>query len=119
YLRRLPADDYLPSWHARRVAGAMGARQQAAAQKAAVHADTPAIAYFDALGRPFASEVHNRFQREGATIDERLVSRVDLDIQGRQLAVRDAVVQTGDVRGRLVMRFDHDLLGRVIHTASM
>jgi len=119
YIRRLPAADYLPTWHAQRVAGGQGTREQAAAQKSAVHAATPTLAYFDALGRPFLSVAHNRFERRGATLDEHHATRVELDIEGEQRAVRDAIVQAGDLLGRVVMRYDRDLLGRVAHSASM
>ncbi len=46
-------------------------------------------------------------------------TRVELDIEGNQRAVRDAIVQNGDVLGRIVMRYDYDMLGNRIHQASM
>lgn len=116
---RLPAADYLPTWHALRIGGAIGARERAAAQKTAVHAATPTLLHFDVLGRPFLTVVHNRFERDGATVDERHATRFEFDIDGRQRAVRDAVVQAGDPLGRIVQRDEHDLLGNVIHRASI
>ena len=44
---------------------------------------------------------------------------MQLDIEGNQRSVRDAVVQNGDVLGRVVMRYDYDMLGNRIHQASM
>ena len=46
-------------------------------------------------------------------------TRVELDIEGNQRAVRDAIVQAGDPQGRVVMRYDYDMLGNRIHQASM
>ena len=46
-------------------------------------------------------------------------TRVELDIEGNQRAVRDAIVQNNDHLGRIVMRYDYDMLGNRIHQASM
>ena len=119
YFRRLAATEYLPTWHAQRASGAMGPREQFAAEKTAVHADTPLVAHFDVLARPCLTVAHNRFLREGAAIDEQHASRVERDILGRELTVRDPIVQADDPLGRVVMRYDYDLLGSVIHTSSM
>jgi RHS repeat-associated protein len=119
YFRRLDPAEFLPSWQAQRVAGALGPREQAAAAKTATHADTPAVVHFDVLARPFLSRVHNRFLRDGTSIDELDATRLELDIQGRQRSVRDAIVQAGDARGRVVMRYDHDVPGNVIHSSSL
>lgn len=42
-----------------------------------------------------------------------------MDIEGQQREVRDAIVQHGDAQGRVVMRYDYDMLGNRIHQASM
>jgi RHS repeat-associated protein len=112
YFRRLPDADYLPSWHAERAGGAMGAVEQAAADKSAVHAGTPTIAFADSLGRPILTTLHNRFERGGVIVDEKYATRVELDIEGHQRAVIDAL-------DRVVMRYDYNLLGEQIHSASM
>src|SRR5262249_41288664 len=83
-----------------------------AATKAAVHAATPAVAFFDTLGRPFLTVAHNRFERDAATVDETYSTRVHLDIEGNQRAIIDA-------NGRMVMRYDYDMLGSRIHRTSM
>ena len=57
---------YLPTWYAARESGDLGAAEQSAAPKTAVHAATPSIAHADALGRPFLTIAHNRFERGGA-----------------------------------------------------
>ncbi|MGH8567731.1 MAG: SpvB/TcaC N-terminal domain-containing protein, partial [Gammaproteobacteria bacterium] len=133
FFQRLANGEYLPTWHDRRAGGALGSREQAAASKTALHAETPAIVHFDTLGRPFLTIAHNRLplppgegggEGEGnespATgADEFYATRVELDIEGNQRAVRDATVQAGDPPGRIVMFYDYDMLGTQIHSASM
>ena len=48
-------------------------------------------------------------------------TRVELDIEGNQRDVRDAQLpeQAGDPLGRIVMRYDYDMLGNRIHQLSM
>ena len=112
FASRLPPADYLPTWYAQRVGGDLGAPEQQAAQGAAVHAGTPAIAYLDTLGRPFLTVAHNRFIQSGQPVDEFYATRVELDIAGNQRAVTDA-------RDRIVMRYRYDMLGTRIYQASM
>jgi RHS repeat-associated protein len=116
FFGRLPDDDYLPTWREQRLGLPAGDPERVAAEKATVHADTPALAHFDALGRPFLAVAHNRFQRRNAggleTIEEKHVTRVDLDIEGNQRRVIDAL-------GRVVMRYDCDMLGGVLRQVSM
>ncbi len=113
----LPAGDYLPTWYDQRVGGAGGVDEQAAAAATEVYAGTPAVAHVDALGRTFLTVVHNRATAPDAPAgsppaDVFQRGSVDLDIQGNPLAVTDAL-------GRTVMRYDYDVLGRPVHTASM
>jgi RHS repeat-associated protein len=103
------------TWHAQRIAHPMGTAEHDAAEKAAAHADTPAVAYLDTLGRPFLTLAHNRYQRHGTDVEEveeKNAARAELDIEGNQLAV-------GDARDRVVMRYDYDLRGNRLHQASM
>jgi RHS repeat-associated protein len=114
---RLPEADYLPSWHDQRAGGAMGTLEQAAAAKAAEHADTPSVAYLDSLGRTFLTVAHNRFKRGDsppADPPEEAFNHAHVvyDIEGNQ---REAI----DALGRVVMRYDYDMLGHQIHSASM
>ncbi|MDP9350372.1 MAG: RHS repeat-associated core domain-containing protein, partial [Chloroflexota bacterium] len=93
------------------------AAETQAAEKASVHADTPAITHFDSLGRPFLTVAHNRFKRTdtpaaGPPTEQFYETRVGLDIEGNQREVIDA-------KGRVVMRYDYDMLGNHIHQASM
>ncbi|GHO98832.1 hypothetical protein KSF_088800 [Reticulibacter mediterranei] len=112
FFRRLPEADYLPTWYTLRENGALGSQEQDAAHKAAVHARTPTVAYFDTLGRTFLTVAHNRYEHDGTISEETFVTRILFDIESNQREVIDA-------RNRVVMRYDYDMLGNRIHQASM
>lgn len=112
YFSRLSSSEYLPTWHMSRINGDRGAQEQVAAQKTVVHAATPNVAHFDTLGRPFLTIAHNRFEQNGQTVEENPITRVELDIEGNQRAVIDALE-------RAVMRYDYDMLSSQIHSTSM
>ncbi len=118
------------TWHAQRIGNAMGSAERDAALKAEAHANTPTTAHLDVLGRIFITLAHNKVVCPGHALDgsvDRFATRVDLDIEGNQRAVRDAVNKAVDAQGnaivdelgRVVMRYDYDLLGNRIHQASM
>lgn len=114
YFASPPASSW-QSWHAQRQGGALGPQEQAAATRAAAHANTPTTAYFDTLGRPFLTVAHNKVvcpnhDRDGT--EDRLHTRVELDIEGNQRAVIDA-------HNRVVMRYAYDMLGNRIYQLSM
>jgi YD repeat-containing protein len=90
----------------------MRAGETDAATQAAVHANTPMLMFFDALGRSFLMMAHNHFERNETIIDERYRTYTEFDIEGNHRAVRDALDRT-------VMRYDYDMLGNCIHQASM
>ena len=110
FFSRLSEADYLPTWHSQRDAGALGKQEQSAAAKAAAHADTPTVAYFDTLGRPFMTVADNGVDNNGQ--EQKYRTRTYLDIEGNQREVVDA-------RDRVVMRYDYDMLSNRIHQASM
>jgi RHS repeat-associated protein len=110
FFSRLPDGDYLPTWHQQRINGGKGPEEKAAAEKAAKHADTPTIAHFDSLGRPFLSVADNGEDENGN--DRKFRTCTVLDIEGNQPEVIDAL-------DRVVMRYDYDMLGTRIHQASM
>ena len=112
FFSRLRDDDYLPTWHGARIGGAPGTQEQAAAQKTESHANTPAIAHVDSLGRTFLTIAHNRVPRGGTQDDEYYRTRVIYDIEGNQ---RDVI----DAKDRVVMHYDYDMLGSRIHSTSM
>jgi RHS repeat-associated protein len=107
----LPDADYLPTWHARRQGGALGAQGQSAASKAAAHTNTPTTAHFDTLGRPFLTLADNGPNPAHPGQHLLFATRVDLDIEGNQREVRDAIEQNGDPQGRIVMRYDYSIAG--------
>jgi RHS repeat-associated protein len=113
YFRRLHVDEYLPTWHSARIDGALGVQEQAAGQKTEAHANTPAVAHMDSLGRTFLTIVHNRVARGGGPFaDEFYRTSVVYDIEGNQREVIDAL-------DRVVMRYDYDMLSTPIHSVSM
>lgn len=85
-------------------------KEKLAADKAAKHANTPAIQHFDTLGRPVLSVEHNKNSVNQA--DEYYLTRVDLDIEGNLRKVTDA-------RGNVVMQYKYDMLGNKIYQYSM
>ncbi len=109
FFAHLPVTDYSPTWYQQYQGGTL--IQQDAASKAAAHANTPTADYFDTLGRNFLKVLDNG---GGA----KFPSRVELDIQGNQRTVLDAVVHAGD-QGRIVMRYDYDMLQKRIHQTSI
>ncbi|MDH6245483.1 SpvB/TcaC N-terminal domain-containing protein [Mycobacterium sp. OTB74] len=124
YFADLAANTATPwqTWYSQRAGGTLGPDEQTAATRAAAHADTPTIAHADALGRPFLTVARNRVVCPGHDLDgteDQFNTRVDLDIEGNQRAVRDAVVQAGDQQGRIVMRYDYNMLATRIHHLSM
>lgn len=103
------------TWHAQRESGALGQQEQVAARKAAAHADTPTTTFLDTLGRPFLTVTHNKLVAPGHDRDgteDKFHSRVELDIEGNQREVIDAL-------DRIVMRYAYDMLSTVIHQTSM
>ena len=117
-----PAAMAWQTWYAQRIGGSMGQDERNAALGAAEHADTPTTALFDVLGRPFLTLACNRVVCAGHDQngdEDSYATRVDLDIEGNQRAVRDAIQQAGDPLGRIVMQYDYDMLGNRIHQASM
>jgi RHS repeat-associated protein len=112
FLQRLPPGDYLPTWSAQRLGGALGPVERAAAEKAAVHAATPLTIYFDALGRPFLTVAENRFALDDVVTEERYASRVTFDVEGNEREIVDA-------HARIVMRHDFDMLGTRVRQSSM
>jgi len=80
FFSKLPDVDYLPTWYQQRIGGAQGLDEKSAAEKAAKHADTPTIAYFDTLGRIFLTIADNGKDVNGK--DQKYRTRVELDIEG-------------------------------------
>jgi RHS repeat-associated protein len=105
FFKLLPSGDYAPTWYTQRAGGGLGAQEQDAASKAAVHAATPAIDYFDTLSRIILKVADN-----GAA--GKYLTRIGLDIQGNQRAATDALQRT-------VLACDYDMLKRGVRQSSM
>jgi RHS repeat-associated protein len=112
FFQRLADTEYLPTWYAQRQGGARGMDEQDAAAKTAVHSATPSLAHADSLGRTFLTLAHNKFVRNGATVEEKYATRAELDIEGNQREVTDG-------NDRIVMRYDYNVLGTRVHQASI
>ena len=108
----LPDADYLPTWYGVNSGGGALPLQQDAAAKASVHAGTPAAVFFDAMGRPFLTVAHNRYQNGAINVDQYYSTRTQLDIQGNKLSMSDAL-------GRIFNRYDYALTKQWIHYSSM
>ncbi len=130
YFAGLPDSPPAPpwqTWYAKRQAGTLGGQEQAAAAKAAAHAETPTTAFTDSLGRPFLTLADNGPDTAQPGDHLRFATRVELDIEGNQRSVRDAVTESRDQHGnvtidelgRIVMQYDYDMLGNRIYQASM
>jgi RHS repeat-associated protein len=86
----------------------------AAANKAAIHADTPVVVHTDSLGRPFYSIAHNKRKDfgNGNIIEEFYGTHSVMDIEGNLKAVIDAC-------GNTVMQYKYDMLGTQLYQMSM
>lgn len=102
------------NWHSARITGALGNEQQDAAQKAAVHDNTPTVAHLDALGRIFYTVTHNRFRNHATNLvqEEFYATRLVLDIENNQRKVIDA-------RNREILAQDFSMLSTVVHSLSV
>ncbi|MBK7474886.1 MAG: RHS repeat-associated core domain-containing protein [Haliscomenobacter sp.] len=97
-------------------------REKVAADKAALHANTPTVQHFDTLGRPVLSVEHNKNLGSGA--DEFYLTIIHLDIEGNALAVVDARQKARQIALGLpepvaVMRYEYDMLGHRVYQNSM
>jgi RHS repeat-associated protein len=92
-------------WYAARQSLPLNDPEQKAATAAAAHSYTPTVAHLDTLGRTFLTVADN-----GAA--GKYETRVGLDIEGNQRSVTDA-------KNRKILTQDFDMLGTVIHSASV
>ena len=128
FIRRLPDGDYLPTWHALRTDPAHAAEalarwpdparrqdEAAAANRAAAHADTPAVVHFDSLGRPFLGVADNGSEGRHHT-------RTNYDIESQVLRIIDArgnVVITHEIeRDGQPSVVGYDVAGRQFYERS-
>jgi RHS repeat-associated protein len=110
------------TWLQRRQTGGMGTEEKTAAEKTLAHAETPGITYLDSLGRAFLAMSHNKVAAEDHRLNDtekKLYTRTEMEITGNVLAVRDAMIQDENDRGRVVTQSQYDMLDRPLHTISM
>ncbi|WP_313674468.1 SpvB/TcaC N-terminal domain-containing protein [Mycolicibacterium sp.] len=132
YLDGIDSDPAEPwaTWYQQRITGALGTSARAAAEQTSAHADTPTVVHLDPLGRPVLTVLHNRVAdplHPLNGLDETLEHRIELDVDGNKLAVRDGVTDAWDAAGnpasdrpgRLVTRTTYDLLGHPVREESM
>jgi hypothetical protein len=105
FFLRLPSADYTPTWYTQRIGGALGTQEQKAANRAAAHANTPAVMYMDSLGRTFLTILDD-------AAGGKFHARFELDISGNQVAIIDALDRT-------VVTVTYDVLKNRIAQASM
>lgn len=110
FFHRLPESDYLPTWYRQRIGGDKGPYERAAAEKAALHANTPTVGHLDSLGRNFLSIADDG--KDAVGNDRLYPTRKVFDIEGNEREILDAL-------GRVVMRYDYDMLGTCIRQRSM
>lgn len=101
-------------WYAARISGSKGPAEQDAAQKSALHDDTPTVAHLDTLGRTCCTIAHNKFRDRTTNLiaEEFYSTRLELDIENNQRSVTDA-------RARQILIQEFDMLSRVAHSLSV
>ncbi|KAH7068589.1 hypothetical protein FB567DRAFT_634306 [Paraphoma chrysanthemicola] len=111
------------TWYQKRMAKPPNDFDRKSAEKTAVaHDDTPSTQFFDNLGRVFLIVAQNKVVCAGHDqngLERRLSSRVELDIEGNPLVMRDADTQGADPRGRIVAETWYTMLGTAVHSRSM
>lgn len=90
------------------------AKEKAAAQKAAVHYNTPSTIHLDNLGRPFCTIAHNKRKdfSSNSIIEEFYTTLAVLDTESNLRKVIDAA-------GNTVMQYKYDMLGNMLYQNSM
>jgi len=90
------------------------AKEKEAAQKAALHYNTPATIHLDTLGRPCCSIAHNKRKdfSSNSIIEEFYNTFAVLDAESNLRSVIDAA-------GNTVMQYKYDMLGNMLYQNSM
>ncbi len=101
------------AWYQQRLALADSNPDKKAAQKSAMHHNTPSCMVTDTLGRPTLGIDHNRWEDANGNIQEEFsYTTSELDLEGNALSITDA-------RGNVVMAWRYDLLGHRVAQTSM
>ncbi|GAL85662.1 hypothetical protein MYP_2891 [Sporocytophaga myxococcoides] len=85
-------------------------KEQEAAAKTSLHADTPGQMHLDTLSRPVLSIAHNK--NTITNTDEYYNTFAELDVEGNLRSVKDA-------RGNVVMAYKYDMLGNLVYQSGM
>jgi RHS repeat-associated protein len=97
-------------WYKDRINGAKGPAEQQAAQKSALHYNTPSVEYLDAQAHIFLHTDHNKTQRTGEAVQEKFhYTRNYFDIEGNTLRV----THTKNAVETEVMNWRYDMLGNI------
>jgi RHS repeat-associated protein len=125
FFSALDEADYLPTWYVSRKDGQLGTAEKDAATKAAAHANTPSVAHLDSLGRTFLTIADNGVVNG---LPQPYETHVELDIEGNQLIVTDAlnrqvmrsVLLIKDAQGNSISQVNaFDLLSHQLYSHSM
>src|SRR5206468_4166389 len=116
FVKRLPRQDYFPTWYSQRIEGQLGRQEQISAQKAAAVASLPSASFSDAMGRPCVEVQTIRRPvleaGEAAHQDEVLRQASFLDVQGLPAFAQDTL-------GRTAGTFIYSLGGAVLAETNM
>ncbi|MBL0073876.1 MAG: insecticidal toxin complex protein [Bacteroidetes bacterium] len=109
-------------WYANHISGS--AAQQRTARLSASHANTPAVIHFDGLGREVIAIAHNRYEQDGGTIEEKLLTYSKLDTEGKPLWIQDArgnrVMEYINIQGAVTGYAPcYDIAGNLLYQHSM
>jgi RHS repeat-associated protein len=104
FFQRIPSTDYSPTWYSQQSSATADPQEQAAAQKTAVHANTPTTVALDTLGRAFLSIAYNRYLLgQAPPVEAHYRTVTQLDVEGNQRSVTDALV-------RVAVTYDYNML---------
>ncbi|KAF3915172.1 hypothetical protein ABW20_dc0105172 [Dactylellina cionopaga] len=110
------------TWLQLRMNKPLGDLDLEAAEKTKPHANTPTISYVDALGRIYLTAALNKVALLDHDLDgteRRQYQRVEFDVEGKALVMRDSNIDDGDALGRINSTYKYDMLGRAITRSSM
>ena len=118
YFVFIPNPETWKTWYQKRITDTnIPPEELSAARKTEAHANTPTTTFFDSMGRSFVNFEHNGFEEENTS--KLIPTHLELDIEGNICEIRDAIKQNQDSKGRIVVLYDYDMLGNVIHQISM
>jgi RHS repeat-associated protein len=102
-------------WYLDRINGQKGGAEQMAAQKTAVHTNTPSVAHFDSMGRIFLTIINNTAQRSQEALQTAvLITRNYLDTKGDV----QKITQVSNAAEREIMSWKYDLASNICYQHS-